>query len=83
MTRYTKFSDYDGFEIDPKKETIRFACCDCGLVHDMGVAIVGKKKVQIAFRRFNRGTAQLRRHSFGYLQQKAVSGKWRMRRESG
>ena len=80
-TRYPKLKDYEGFEVNPKEETIRFACCDCGLVHDMGLAIVGKKKVQIAFRRFNRGTAQLRRHSYGYLQQKA-SGKWRMRRES-
>ncbi len=80
-TRYPKLSNYEGFEIDPKEETIRFACCDCGLVHDMGVAIVGKKKVQIAFRRCNRGTAQLRRYSFGSLQQKSV-GRWRMRREN-
>ncbi len=76
--RYPKFSDYEGFEIDPKEETIRFACCDCGLVHDMGVAIVGRKKVQIAYHRHNRATAQLRRHSYDYLQQKPSRGKWRM-----
>ena len=81
MTRYPKLKDYEGFEVDPKKETIRFACCDCGLVHDMGVAFVGKRRVQIAFRRNNRSTAQLRRHSFGYLH--LGHRGWRMRRENG
>ena len=86
MARYPKLKNYEGFEINPEKETIRFACCDCGLVHDMGVAIVGNRaiggqKVQLTYRRCNRGTAQLRRHNFGNLQQKSV-GRWRMRREN-
>ncbi len=76
--RYPKLADYEGFEVDPKEETIRFACCDCGLVHDMAVVIVPKKRVQLAYRRHNRATAQLRRHLFGNLQQKPVRGKWRM-----
>ncbi len=80
-SRYPKLRDYDGFTIDPKEQTIRFACCDCALVHDMRVVITGKKKVQILFRRFNRGTAQLRRYAYGNLQQKPVNG-WKMGRDN-
>lgn len=85
MSRYPKLKDYEGFEIDSKDTFIRFACCDCGLVHDMNITVIGKRgfeidsRVEVAFRRFNRGTAQLRRHQYGNLQQRTVNG-WRMRR---
>ena len=84
MARYPKLKNYEGFDIDPKETIIRFACCDCGLVHDMRVEIVSKKRVrrvQLTYRRCNRGTAQLRRHNFGNLQTKSI-GRWRMRRDN-
>ena len=83
---YPKLKDYEGFEFDSKDQIIRFACCDCGLIHDMKIAVIGKRgfelvrRVEIAFKRFNRGTAQLRRHQYGTLQQQAING-WRMRRD--
>ena len=68
MSKYPKLDDYEGVEI--KKGCIfRFACCDCGLVHDMAIADEGKGKHGIAFKRNKRATAQLRRLDFGYLQQ--------------
>ena len=76
--RYPKLSDYEGVQIE-SDEIFRFACCDCGLVHDMAAVVVKKKTVEIAFRRFNRGTAQLRRHRFGSLQQRPING-WQMTR---
>ncbi len=79
MPRYPKLKDYEGFKIDPKKQIIRFACCDCGLVHEMAVVVAKRGEVEIAFKRFNRGTAQLRRHRFGSLQQRSING-WKMGR---
>ena len=80
-SRYPKLKDYEGFEIDPKTTMIRLACCDCGLVHDINITVIAEgEKVDVAFKRFNRGTAQLRRHQYGKLQQQSVNG-WRMRRD--
>jgi len=76
-SKYTKLQDCEGIEID--KETIfRFACCDCGLVHDMVIADEEDEKSSLAVRRNSRATAQLRRHSFGYLQQRNI-GKYSMK----
>lgn len=77
MGSYPKIADYGEVEINPEEDHIRFACCDCGLVHDVAVSVSNKCKVGVAFKRFSRGTAQLRRHHFGGLQQRVV-GKWRM-----
>ena len=68
MSKYIKLKDYEGFELG-EGEIFRFACCDCGLVHDMTVADEDNKKHGLALRRNNRATAQLRSHQFGYLQQ--------------
>lgn len=87
MARYPKLKDYEGFDIDSKDTILRFACCDCGLIHDMKIAVISKRgvelarRVQVVFKRFNRGTAQLRRHKFGSLQQRSING-WRMGRGS-
>ena len=85
MSRYPKMKGDEAFKFDSKDTFVRFACCDCGLIHDMKVAVIGKQgielgqRVEVAFKRFNRGTAQLRRHRYGNLQQRPVNG-WRMRR---
>ena len=55
---------------------VRFACCDCGLVHVAGVAVTPSGIVHMVARRDNRATAQLRRHRFGDLHNK--DEKWKM-----
>ena len=79
MNKYRKLEDYEGFVIDPGNETIRFACCDCGLVHDVALAHEGEGRIGMALRRHNRATAQLRRHRYGYLQQGRIK-RYSMRR---
>ncbi len=78
MGKYPKLADYEGALLEPD-EIFRFACCDCGLVHDMAVVREKKGKIGIAFRRHNRATAQLRRQEFGNLQKQAI-GPYRMER---
>lgn len=84
--RYPRIKDYEGFEIDPKEEMLRLACCDCGLVHSIAIVVsrenpykmpVSPGMVKLAFRREPRATAQLRRHKFGGLQNRRI-GKWTM-----
>ena len=85
MTRYPPLQDGEKVVIDPDRAGLLFACCDCGLIHEMKVAVIGKRgfelvrRVEIAFKRFTRGTAQLRRYKYGNLQKQSVNG-WRMRR---
>lgn len=43
MKRYAVMIDGEGYEM-PANERFRFACCDCGLVHDMVVATLSKRK---------------------------------------
>jgi uncharacterized Zn finger protein len=60
-SRYFQIIDGEGFTL-PSGEKVRFACCDCGLVHDMVVVTHDRKPVGVAMRRNNRSTAQRRRH---------------------
>ena len=39
----------------------KMGCCDCGLVHDVQVQILKRKKVKITFVRNERSTGQRRR----------------------
>ena len=79
MSKYRKIFDYEGFKIDPDKETVCFACCDCGLVHSMGVAFEEGGKIGVAFKRENRATAQLRRHHYGSLHR---GNGWKLTKEN-
>lgn len=67
-SKYPKLKDGEGIELG-KGELFKFACCDCGLVHDISIADEDNGNHGIAFRRNKRATGQLRRHKFGYLQQ--------------
>ena len=40
----------------------RFACCDCGLVHDLEFDLSDDNKLIFRARRNNRATGQIRRH---------------------
>ena len=77
LSKYKKLEDFEGFLVDPENETIRFACCDCGLVHDIGIAIE-EDKVGLVFVRRNRHTAQLRRYSYGDLQKPLKTDKFKI-----
>ena len=62
MKKYLWLDDGDCFQIDPKKQYVRLACCDCGLTHAFIMKIVSGK-ILICVHRNERATAQLRRHN--------------------
>ena len=52
----------EGFEIDiVGKQILQLACCDCGLVHDVGFAIEENGNLGIAIRRNEKETAKRRK----------------------
>jgi hypothetical protein len=57
---YPVIEDGEGFEVE-NGEIMRLACCDCGLIHDIGFAIEENGKIGVALKRNNRATAQRRR----------------------
>jgi hypothetical protein len=48
---YQQLRDGDALELRPKGEILRFACCDCGLVHKMAFAIEKNGNIGISWRR--------------------------------
>lgn len=58
--RYPVLTDGDAITIKPG-EILRFACCDCGLVHNMAFAFE-EGEIGIAIERNRRATGQKRRH---------------------
>ncbi len=67
--KYDKLDDGMGFTFDPEKVTLKMACCDCGLVHYMGITVLGDGDVSVGFKRDRRATGQLRRNNYGNLSQ--------------
>ena len=59
--KYIQRWDDEPFEVKSGEMT-RWACCDCGLVHDIAFVAQGKK-IGVAARRNNRATAARRRKS--------------------
>lgn len=61
--KYIQRKDGEGFEVLSKTLT-RWACCDCGLVHDL-IFVAGRKgkEIGVAARRNNRATAARRRRA--------------------
>lgn len=62
-TKYIQRQDGEGFEI-PNRTVYKIACCDCGLVHQIVIAVPGLKKgkpVGFASKRDNRATSAFRR----------------------
>lgn len=57
---YTRMVDGEGISL-PANAVFLFACCDCGLVHDVVVATRGKSDFGLAVRRNKRATAARRR----------------------
>ena len=70
MDKYPKIKDYAATMVNSQKgELLELACCDCGLVHFIKLDVTDDSRVQIAFKKNRRATAQLRRHNYGDLQQ--------------
>ncbi len=77
MTKYPKTNDGEGTKAD-FDTTLRFACCDCALVHDIQFHKV-KGGFDVVYFRHKRATGQLRRHNYGELQKNKNNG-YRMER---
>lgn len=68
--KYKKRVDGEEFLVNYKEhEILRLACCDCGLVHSFAFRVYRGGTLGIAVKQEARVTAQLRRHSYGSLQQ--------------
>lgn len=68
MNRYHIMIDGEGIAIPKKKEKgsnswarMKFACCDCGLVHDL-VIVNGRNDFGFCVKRNKRATAQRRKN---------------------
>ena len=57
--KYIQRIDGEGFEVK-SGEVTRWACCDCGLVHDLAF-VNGKGVIGVAVKRNKRATAARRR----------------------
>ena len=73
MSLFKQLSDNEPTFFDWRTTTLRFACCDCGMVHDFAFQPNGAKSYVI-FLSKPQSTAQLRRHKFGSLHK--GDGKW-------
>ena len=63
----TKYDDSeDDILINPKKEILKLACCDCGLIHQFEFRVM-RGIIRIDMRRDNRATGQFRRHNYEYV----------------
>lgn len=67
--QYNKLADGKGFTFNPEEVTLKMACCDCGLVHYMGITVLPDKSVSVGFKVDKRATGQLRRNNYGNLSQ--------------
>jgi hypothetical protein len=64
-SKYEKMNDGEAYRFD-KRTTLRFACCDCGMVHEFRFAET-KKYMYFMATQIPRATAQLRRKEYGNL----------------
>ena len=77
MSRFVHLKDAKTESIDIAKQWLRYACCDCGMVHDIIFDIDGDI-LSYVFTQVPRASAQLRRHRFGNLHR--TVGQWWMGR---
>ena len=61
MSKSIQLHDGDGFKIPKEGGIVRFACCDCGLVHDFRIAVEEDGDIGFVIERNNRSTGQIRR----------------------
>ncbi|KKK89007.1 hypothetical protein LCGC14_2737420 [marine sediment metagenome] len=58
---YPLIESGEAFILNPQKEAMGLACCDCGLVHRVEIRVAHRQKVTLRFYRLARETAQHRR----------------------
>lgn len=58
---FEQLKDGDTFELDPKGEVIKFACCDCGLVHNIAFAVEENGNIGVALERDIKSTEIMRK----------------------
>ena len=63
MGKYRTWKDGESEDIKTKDSFIRFACCDCGLVHNFKIDVIGKDEIKFTIHRDNRATGQMRKHA--------------------
>ncbi len=61
VTKYPQLKEGDLVVLNPQKQIFGFACCDCGLVHDIEFVVGHRQKLIIKMVRNNRKTAAYRR----------------------
>ena len=61
--KYDRLEDGGRIEVQAPGQVIRLACCDCGLVHRVAVAMEDNGNIGLAFTRDKRATAQKRRYA--------------------
>lgn len=61
MGKYKNSGDDDIHIIDPEKQNIKFACCDCGSVHSFIFDLKEDGLIEVNIRADDRAAAQLRR----------------------
>jgi hypothetical protein len=61
VSRYKVLKDCEGIELK-SSEAFKFACCDCGLVHNIVVVSQDSKSVGFAVKRNKRATTFRRRN---------------------
>jgi len=82
MTKYKKYHDGDFQILDTKGDLLKLACCDCALVHYIGITIIDDSLVKLQFVQDRASTAQLRRRNYGFCQQGEKNYRL-VKRESG
>ncbi len=58
---YPQVHSGEPITLNPQRDTYSFACCDCGLVHDIEFIVGHRQKLTWRVWRNNRKTAALRR----------------------
>jgi len=68
MSKYPRIKDGEPYQLDTTKYILRFACCDCGMVHDFVFNICPDNRTLVyTISQRPRSTAQLRSHKHGDL----------------
>ena len=79
---YQTMTDGEETRLRRGRDILKFACCDCGMVHFIKVRLTRREKIfSLRFWRDNRATAQLRRHRYGDLQ-RSIKGYHIVRRNT-
>ena len=74
-SKYITMKDGEEHSINLTNEYVRYACCDCGMVHIINFS-VSEDKLSFTFTQDSRASGQMRRHRFGNLHE-GVS-KWKL-----